>query len=174
MSARLNPCYGCPIVRGKPRDACDMRNQFRAKIAGLGLRSATFNCAILAAKLAPGARVKVRHPILVESGSEYQEYDIVHHDLPATITFSLSNEFSCVIDRDALIDAMDGDKDQIGKVDTYRFRKKMKHSRIVTFLDEAPRKICSGGNVVNPDTLDCDQRNTDVECACQTHERYAA
>lgn len=175
MSVRLNPCFGCPIFRGQKRDACAIRNEYRAKIAGLWLRSATFNCPTLAAKLKPGVRIKVRHPMQVESGSEYQEFDIQLHDLPATITTSKNNEFSCVVDRDAILELIeDDDKEGIATVDKYRFRKTMRHSRVVAFLDEPPREICSGGNPINPDTLVCDRRPGDGydECVCQTHKRH--
>lgn len=173
MSVRLNPCVGCPIVRGQPRDACSLRNEFRAKITGLGLRSATFNCPILAARLKPGVRITVSQPVKTESGSEYHEYDIERHHLPATITSADGNNFSCVVDRDALIAVIDDeDKEQLATVDRYRFRKTMKHSRIVAFLDEPPREICSGGNVIDK-SLVCDRRDG-IECMCQTHERYAA
>lgn len=176
MSVRLNPCYGCPIVRGQDRNACTLRNEFRAKIAGLGLRSATFNCPRLAEKLKPSTRIKVSHPIIDYSGNGYSEYELARHDLPATITTADGNSFSCVIDRDAFLEAIDGDKEQEATVDKYRFRKTMKHSRIVAFLDEPPREICSGSNVVNPDTLVCDRRPGDGydECVCQSHKRHAA
>ena len=164
MSVRLNPCFGCAIVRGQPRDACGLRNEFRAKIAGLGLRSATFNCPILAAKLKPGVQITVRQPVRADDD------DIELHHLPATITSADGNNFSCVVDRDALVAVIgDDDKEQLATVDRYRFRKTMKHSRIVAFLDEPPREICSGGNVIDK-SLVCDRRYG-IECTCQTHER---
>lgn len=177
MSVRLNPCFGCPIYRGQKRDACALRNEYRAKIAGLGLRSATFNCPTLAAKLKPGTRIKISHPMQVESGSEYQEFYILRHDLPATITMSKNNEFACVVDRDAVLELIeDDDKEGLASVDKYRFRKTMRHSRVVAFLDEPTREICSGGNPINPDTLVCDHRPGGGydECVCQTHKKYAA
>lgn len=159
MSVYLKPCTGCPL-----REGCKQRDEFRRRVKGLGLRSATFNCDHLKKAITPGTRILVSHPIRVEiSGSEWTgpEYDIVRKDLPATITGSDRDEFSCVIDRDALLAAVAAEEgEDTDKVDTYRFRKTMKARRIVKFLHEPRRKLCACGKVRLPDGS-CDKRPTE-------------
>lgn len=55
MSVYLKPCTGCPL-----RDGCEQRDDFRKRVRGLGLRSATFNCDRLKAAIAPGIGVLLR------------------------------------------------------------------------------------------------------------------
>jgi hypothetical protein len=162
MSVHLKPCTGCPL-----RNGCEQRDEFRRRVAGLGLRSATFNCDRLKTAMAPGTRIIVSHPVKVEMGGSYYEgpqFDVIRKDLPATITGSGRDEFSCVIDRDALLAAIAAEEgEDADKVDTYRFRKTMKARRIVRFLDEPPRPLCiTCGNVRLPDGR-CDTRG-DVKC----------
>ena len=159
MSVYLKPCTGCPL-----REGCEQRNEFRRRVSGLGLRSATFNCAQLKAAITPGTRILVSHPISVETGGSY--YDgpqFIREDLPATIISSHLDEFSCVIDRDALLKAIeDQEGEGADKVDTYRFRKTMKARRIVKFLDEPHRAFCSCGRVKSADGT-CERRPNE-EC----------
>jgi hypothetical protein len=160
MSVYLKPCTGCPLRQG-----CVQRDEFRRRVAGLGLRSATFNCDRLKNAIVPGTRVAVSHPISVEVGGGYEgpEYRIIREDLPATITGSGRDYFSCVVDRDALATAIakHGGVDE-DKIDTYRFRKTMSARRIVRFLDEPRRPLCGCGNVRLPGGR-CDSRGG-VEC----------
>lgn len=170
MSVYLKPCTGCPI-----REGCEQRDEFRRRVAGLGLRSATFNCDRLKKAIAPGTRILVSHPITVEgSGDGYYgpTTEIVREDLPATITSSGVDEFSCVIDRDALVAAIEEQEGEgLDKVDTYRFRKTMKARRIVKFLDEPRRITCDGGRWLLP-SGSCDKR-PDEDCFCACTKAYA-
>jgi hypothetical protein len=159
MSVYLKPCTGCPI-----REGCEQRDEFRRRVKGLGLRSATFNCERLKKALQPGTRVVISHPITVASGGDHYygpEFEIVREDLPATIVSADSDEFSCVIDRDALVKAIEGQEGEgADKVDTYRFRKTMKARRIVRFLNEPRRSLCDCGKVRLTDGT-CDKRPTE-------------
>lgn len=158
MAVYLKPCTGCPL-----REGCEQRNDFRKRVSGLGLRSATFNCQRLKAALAPGTRIVVKHPIAVEVDSYYGDTEIFYEDLPATITSSHVDEFSCVIDRNALLQAIeDLEGEGADKVDTYRFRKTLKARRIIRFLDEPRRGFCSCGRVKSADGS-CERRPTE-EC----------
>jgi len=163
MAVYLRPCTGCPL-----RVGCKQRDEFRQRVAGLGLRSATFNCALLKSALAPGTRIVVRHPIGVEtsgySGEPY--YDIVRVELPATIIGSGRDDFSCVIDRDALVAAIEEHEADADKLDIYRFRKTMKHTRIVRFLDEPRRALSPCGRPKRPDGK-CDLRADESCCGAQ-------
>lgn len=159
MSVYLKPCTGCPLRKG-----CEQRDDFRRRVKGLGLRSATLNCDKLKKAIAPGTRILVPHPIRVEiGGSEWSgpEYVVIRKDLPATIVGSGLDEFSCVIDRDALLAAVAAEEgEDADKVDTYRFRKTMKARRIVKFLDEPRRNLCACGKVRLLDGS-CDKRPTE-------------
>lgn len=159
MSVYLKPCTGCPL-----RDGCEQRDEFRRRVKGLGLRSATFRCSILQAAIAPGTRILVSHPITVETGGDHYyspQFEVIREDLPATITSSDCDEFSCVIDRDALVAAIElHEGEGLDKVDTYRFRKTMKARRIVKFLHEPRRNLCACGKVRLPDGS-CDKRPTE-------------
>ncbi len=161
MAVYLKPCTGCPL-----REGCEQRNAFRKLVSGLGLRSATFNCDRLKSAIAPGTRILVSHPIRVETGRSYYEgpqYEIIREDLPATIIHSGRDDFSCVIDRDALRTAIeDNGGEEAEPIDTYRFRRTMNARRIVGFLDEPKRRICGCGNAVLPNG-DCDKR-PNAEC----------
>lgn len=87
----------------------------------------------------------------------------IRKDLPATITSSDREEFSCVIDRDALLAAIEHEEgEDAAKVDTFRFRKTMKARRIVRFIDEPKRRICGCGNVALPGG-GCDKKS-DKDC----------
>lgn len=169
MGVYLKPCTGCPL-----RDGCKLRDEFRRRVNGLGLRSATFRCDVLAKALSPGTRIIVSHPITVETGGDYHsgpQYDVVREDLPATITSSDCDEFSCIIDREALVAAIEAQEGEgLDKVDTYRFRKTMKARRIVRFLDEPKRCQCDGHRWLLP-SGGCDKR-PDEDCSCAFTRQY--
>jgi hypothetical protein len=164
MSVRINPCFGCPL-----RVGCEQRAEFSKKVAGLGLRSATFNCARLSTAIAPGTRIVIASP--VRSIGDYDSYDITRVETPATITSSRGNEFACVVDREPLLEAMREHGDEETDVDRVRFRKTMRHSRIVRFLDEPRRGFCEHGSLRTPDGK-CEVR--DNECSCQQFKVAAA
>lgn len=168
MAVYLRPCNGCPL-----RNGCEQRDDFRKRVAGLGLRSATFDCERLKLALAPGTRITVNHPITVETSGYFGEpcHDVVRVELPATILGSGRDEFHCVIDRDALLAAIDEHEADAERADTYRFRKTMSHRRIVRFLDEPRRSFCECGR---PRLLDgtCDKR-PDEQCSAKVFERVA-
>jgi len=158
MSVYLKPCTGCPL-----RSGCEQRDDFRKRVSGLGLRSATFNCGRLRLALSPGTRITISHPIAALSDREHAyspEFEIIRVDLPATITSSKDDKFSCVVDRDALLAAIEDHEADAEKVDIYRFRRAMSHRRIVKFLDEPRRTICECGHVRLADGR-CDRRPDD-------------
>lgn len=156
MSVRINPCFGCPL-----RVGCDQRAVFAKRVHGIGLRSATFNCDRLSAAITPGTRIVLNVPIMGEES-------ISRHLLPATITSSKGNEFACVIDEAAIRDAYeDYAMDEAVPYTKARFRKTMRHSRIVKFLDEPKREMCSHGNPILPGYA-CDAR--EQPCGCERHD----
>lgn len=160
MAVRINPCFGCPL-----RSGCDQREDFAKRVRGLGLRSATFNCAKLTGALSVGTRIEIAAPIR-DYGTSMDpgyEFAITRVVLPATIHSTDGSRFACVIDREAMQAAMDRHSDGETSVDAVRFRRTMRHSRIVRFLDEPRRKLCEFGNVITPDGK-CDSRNS--ECGC--------
>lgn len=163
MSVYLRPCTGCPL-----REGCKQRDEFRRRVAGLGLRSATFNCDHLKKAIEPGTRILISHPIKVETEGSYYDgpqFDFIREDLPATIISSDGERFSCVIDRDALAQAIERHEgEDIDKVDTYRFRKTMLARRIVRFLDEPKRRVCDGGRLLLPEG-GCETRHHE-DCNC--------
>lgn len=136
MSVRINPCHGCPIGKG-----CELRKEFKARVAGLELRSATFNCAIIESQIGPGTRVYITHPFV-----DVDEGDVSHVRVPATIISRNGTKFSCVIDPDDFVAAGGSPAD----ADKYRFRKSMRHTRILGFVSEPRRQICEFGNQVLP------------------------
>lgn len=164
MSVRINPCFGCPL-----RVGCDQRAEFSRRVRGLGLRSATFNCDRLAEALTMGTRIEISAPVrdyrLSPTSEDHGfEYEITRFLVPATITTKNPTTFACTIDREPLKAAMDKCGDRETNVDRVRFRKTMRHSRIVRFLDEPKRTFCNLGNVRRPDG-GCEAR--DGECGCQ-------
>lgn len=173
MAVRINPCFGCPL-----RNGCDQRDEFARRVRGLGLRSATFNCGRLAAYLTMGTRIEIAAPVRdfrfhTSSGSVDHgfDYKITRFIVPATINGANQTTFTCVIDREALKAAMDTCGDRETNVDRVRFRKTMRHSRIVRFLDEPKRRFCDLGNVRTPEGK-CDSR--DGECECKKFNIAAA
>jgi hypothetical protein len=163
MPVYLRPCRGCPLRHG-----CEQRDEFRKRVSGLGLRSATFDCKRLASAIEPGTRVVVSHPIKVETCGYSGEscYDIVRAEVPATIVGSGRDAFSCVIDRDALLAAIEAQEGDATNIDTFRFRKTMKASRIIRFLDEPRRALSACGRPKLPGGQ-CDLREAENCCNAQ-------
>lgn len=169
MAVYIRPCVGCPL-----REGCDLRADFRRKVHGLGLRSATFNCSILEAELRPGRRIIVLQPIAVYVGCdayEGEQRDIVRVEVPATILSAKADVFSCVVDREALLKETEAlnHAEEIDKIDTFRFRKAMRVARIVRFLDEPDANLCKAGRPTWPHLNGCDRRPEEV-CYCSLNE----
>lgn len=157
MAVRINPCFGCPLRHG-----CERRAEFASRVRGLGLRSATFDCDRLAEALQPGTRIEIAAPI--RSYAKFgDDYTITRAHVPATITTNRRTEFACVVDREPLKAAMHTCGDEETDVDRVRFRRTMRHSRIVRFLDEPKRTLCEFGNPCAPDGK-CDSRGDECNC----------
>ncbi len=163
MSVRINPCHGC-FLRHAGNAECDAtRAKIVKSVANIGLRSATFDCAVLASFVKIGARIVIWQPSFGPSdwGDEYGGY-VEKKKVSATITSANSGgRFACVVDKGQI------DEDELSAAvrdkNMVRFRKTMRHTRIVRFLDEPPRKICEFGNVIGDDgKCDC----ASGECAC--------
>lgn len=156
MGTRIVPCYRCPL-----REGCQQRDIYRQKAAGIGAVSIRFKCPVLAARLAPGTRIKIPHPVgVLEYDCYAGEHEVFKkYDLPATITTSDGYNFAAIIDVDQT--------DEDGQPVKNRFRRKMPAYRIAEFLDEPPRKFCELGNLLLPDGK-CD--NSDGECYCKKAE----
>lgn len=168
MSVRINPCHGCPVRRS----GCDLVNEFKSRVSGLGLRSATFRCDTLKRAIAPGTRIEISQPYIDYNNSRngYHDYGytIERIAVPATIHHSDGVSFTCVVDKAAFdkIDEKYGNQVEDGDDrDKFRFRKTMKASNIIRFLPEPRRKICDFGNVLDEDGS-CDQRGDTDEYSC--------
>ena len=123
-----------------------MRDEFRAKVAGLGLMSATFACSVLKGKLAPGTRIVIGVPIFRtnEYGDEFRF--VGRRQVNATINASKGSKFSCIVDpehEEGMID----DSGELTNPGRIRFRKMQSHTRIVRWLDEPKRARCSVGSI---------------------------
>ena len=157
MGVRITPCYRCPL-----REGCQQREIYRQKASGLGAVSIRFRCKILADRLTPGVRVKILHPVgtigYYPYGGEYTGFR--KWPFPATVLSSDGYNFSAVIDKDQT--------DEEGDPLNNRFRRKMPAYRIVEFLDEPARKLCSLGNLLLPDGT-CDNSG---KCGCTMIEGW--
>jgi hypothetical protein len=163
MGVRINPCFGCLL-----REGCAQRDDFRRRASGLGARSVTFDCPILAERIAPGVRITITAPVLDTGygwdGSEHVK--MFTKNLAATITsVQPGHRFACVVDPDQL----DPDEVQEGKdVNVLRFRKTQRHTRIRAFRDEPRATICDFGNVKRPDGCDFRRDLTSEDrCGCE-------
>jgi hypothetical protein len=159
MSVRINPCHGCPL-----REGCDQRDEFRRKVRGLGLRSATFRCQRLDDGLRKGRRIMISTPQMRDRGSSYNpDYCVEMVAVPATITSSYDGMFTCVIDPGHVYGRVFEDAPAGEDVDKYRFRRRMKAQRIIKFLDEPDMALCDTGRVVRNGQCD---RTADEVCYC--------
>ncbi len=156
MAVRINPCFGCPLRKG-----CEQKQEFSKRVAGLGLRSATFDCSRLSEALSFGSRIVVKMPTF---GPDEYEGTVFngHREVNATIHSSDGNRFACVVDK-ADIDLMVEDEVLAESADPakIRHRKTMRHTRIVRFLDEPKWTKCESHGLVSP-SGDCAER----ECYC--------
>ena len=175
MSVRINPCFGCPLSKG-----CEQKSDYKRRVSGLGLRSATFRCAKLSESLSAGTRIEIAAPVrdYTERGSrgfgDYGfEFEIIRVWVPATIVASKNHEFACIVDREPLLRAMRNHGDVETDVDKVRFRKYMRHARIVRFLDEPKAKLCAHGNPILADGRH-DVREGQCDCSTLSYGLEAA
>lgn len=163
MGVRINPCFGCPL-----REGCEQRDEFRKRVAGLGLRSATFRCQKLTDALRPGRRIMVTTPAIkvtsIGWGGDPINFHVDHLAVPATIVSADDCTFVCVIDPNhvygASVDLMDaepGDAD----LEKYRFRKRQHARRIVRFLDEPDLPLCWHKRIQRDGKCDCPAETKD-------------
>lgn len=162
MGVYIKPCRGCPL-----RDGCEQKADFSKRVAGLGLRSVTFKCDLLAAEIRKGRRVVIHQPILGERGPWDDPYDVKigRKEVSATVTYvDGAYRFSAIVDPGQMTE--DESKDG-GDLDKYRFRKRMFHGRLVRFLDEPDASFCQSGQLLRDGK--CDMLGN--ECYCdQTAE----
>lgn len=106
----------------------------------------------------------------------YDSYDhevtIGRREVKATIHSSHGNEFACVVDQSD-IDKMVEDEVVAENADPtkIRWRKTMRHSRIVRFLDEPSWTRRNCGNLISPDGA-C--HTHDGVCTCKHYGTIAA
>jgi hypothetical protein len=155
MAVHIKPCRRCPVSEGCPDKAA-----LKAKVAGIGAVSVSFNCARLKAAMPVGRRIVILHPFFEEDDGDYERSGGVRH-LPvnATITTVMSgHRFTCTVD------ATEDEDHEMHIEEKFRFRRAQFAYRIVRFLDEANRKICRNNNVVDADGV-CDSRGP---CHCDS------
>lgn len=148
MAVRLNPCFGCPLRQG-----CELRDEWRAKVNGLGLSSATFKCPRLSDAIRPGRRITVELPRIVAVGNYELEEEARRGSVEATATVLGFDglHFTCVLDPDQ---AAFDEAPPVHDPDKARFLKRRRYSRIKRFLDEPDLRLCPGGNVLRNDHCD--------------------
>jgi len=168
MSVRINPCFGCPLSKG-----CEQKSDYKRRVSGLGLRSATFRCAKLSEALSAGTRIEIAAPVRDYTQSDGVEFEIIRALVPATIIASKGHEFACIVDREPLLRAMRNRGDLETDVDKVRFRKYMRHARIVRFLDEPKAKLCAYGNPILADGRH-DVREGQCDCSVLSYGLEAA
>lgn len=156
MSTHLKPCHRCPL-----RDGCELRDEWRRKIARSGLVSAAFKCAKLAAALRPGRRIMVSVPGEPEM-DRYGEPIGRHgyHLAKATITSSDNRgRYVCVVDAGQIKESP-----VIRDADKVRFRRQREAFTISRFLDEPDATLCKLGRVKRG--AECDRQAND-DCGCR-------
>jgi hypothetical protein len=130
-----------------------------------------FDCSRLSATLGPGTRIVVTMPTF-----SYDDRDNAvvcgRREVKATIHASHGNTFACVVDK-ADVDSMVEDGEVSEGVDPakIRWRKTMRHSRIVRFLSEPRWQVCEYKNPIAPDGS-CQSRS--AECDCKRYGKIAA
>lgn len=140
MGVYIKPCRGCPARQG-----CDLRDEFRRRVSGLGLRSASFRCARLSSVVRLGRRILVSTMRLKNYSNYEPDYRLERVAVPATIVGYHDAKFSCVVDKGSIYGDVDED---VPVKDIWRFRKKKPVSQIIKFLDEPDREICTNGRVL--------------------------
>lgn len=165
MPVRLNPCFGCPL-----RSGCELRDEWRRKVSGLGLRSATFRCPKLSAEIRPGRRIEIEVPYVAEiwrhSEDEVRER-MGRKSVRATITIAMDDgRFCCTVDPGQIDEDIVPDGTDINRI---RFRKPLRPQRIRCLLAGPDWPVCkTGARVKDGDSCD---RPPDEPCHCkETHE----
>ena len=146
MSARIFPCFRCPLRKG-----CDERNELlRLAAAATGAVSIRFRCEKLKMALRIGRRIEISTPAVTNVDRDDGSVTISHQPVPATITrLAAGYAFGSVIDPGYA-------------EDRFRFRRNQHHYRIIRFLDEPDAEVCQGGAVVREGR--CDSPNG---CFCR-------
>jgi hypothetical protein len=157
---RINPCHACPL-----RNGCEEKKAIQAKASGTGARSISYDCDKLEKELRIGRRILIENVIL-SPGDYEMEYSRSWFKVKATITGrSGYYRFACVVDPGQITEEMTVEGIDINKI---RFRRTMRHTRIVGFLDEPDAILCACGNV-QIDGL-CDTPGGLKKCDCCLHE----
>lgn len=156
---RINPCHACPL-----RNGCDNREALRKKASGTGARCISYDCDKLDKELRIGRRIMIETVILTPTDNPYYAddvYDRSRRNVKATISArSGYYRFACVVDPGEITEEDVAEGIDVNKI---RFRKTMRHTRIVRFLDEPDTKMSVCGNVMRDG--DCD-RQDGGDCNC--------
>jgi hypothetical protein len=156
---RLNPCHACPLRKG-----CENLDQLKKKASGTGARSISYDCAKLDKEMRIGRRILIETVILTPTDNPYyggDVYDRSRRNVKATITArSGYYRFACIVDPGQITE-----EDVAEGVDTnkIRFRKTMRHTRIMGFMDEPDAEISMCGNVKRDGKC---ERQDGRECDC--------
>lgn len=164
MGVYIKPCHGCPL--GKE---CDLRADYRNRVANLGLRSATFDCPRLAAELRLGRRIEISTVVGIGVDQYGEEYGAIRSCVPATITSVYRTSFACVIDKGAISESPDDHADGLRNIAAVRFRRYQPHTRILRFLDEPDAPSCANGRIMRDGICD---RSSDDACYCKEQEGW--
>lgn len=154
MAVHLKPCHGCPVPSTGDSSCHAIRDEMRGRVRGLGLTSAAFKCDVLAEKFRPGTRITINTPVLKYGGYLDDGYHVERVEVKATVLAFDGRRFQCVVDLDDMERAhQENDDEAAGDKDAkdFIYRKPMLPARIVRFLDEPPRPLCTGGNVAGDD-----------------------
>lgn len=146
MGVYIRPCRGCPL-----RDGCEQRDEWRDRVGGLGLRSATIRCGKLSAELRLGRRIEIDVPHIVASAGGPEDAETVRRgSLPvkATIVGARDDQFSCVVDPGQPGVEWEG----VGR--NVRFRRTLPARRIRRFLSEPDAALCASGRVQRDGSCD--------------------
>jgi hypothetical protein len=154
---RINPCHACPL-----RNGCENREVLRKKASGTGARCISYDCDKLGKELRAGRRIMIETIILTPTDNHwYDGWDRSYRNVKATITaHSGYYRFACVIDPGQITEDDIAENADLNKI---RFRKTMRHTRIVQFLDEPDAEMSICGNVKRNGKC---ERQDGKECDC--------
>ena len=165
MAVHLKPCHGCKI-KHTGNAACDaLHDQMRNRVSGLGLKTASFDCTILAGIYKPGTRIEIGTPIVISG--DYGMTATTRVPVKATITSYKNGKFTCVVDRTEMLEAMEASDDtSVDPENPEKFmpRRAKPVSSITRVLDEPPVAICDSGNPKTADDGYCELTN----CWCRS------
>lgn len=157
----IHPCRLCPL-----RNGCDLREQYRRRVRGLGAASVRFSCPKLAAEIRGGRRIAINVPRTGENRWG-EPSRVSSKQVYATITSAhADHSFGCIvdpgqIDEDDVYDGVDPNK--------IRFRRIQKHHRIVRFLDEPDGAFCGLGALMRDGKCD----TMDGGCTCRDIQKFS-